>query len=204
MQKLKFQYSKKRKGYYTFLCGCGNTTILRGDTPATACQEEGCTITKLRKHGKSHTRIYNIWSGMRDRCLGNHKACKSYKDRGISICSEWDEFVVFERWALCNGYTENLTIDRKQINGNYSPDNCEWVTRAENTLRQYLDGHSNAMRVLLNGELIFPSIRKAAEYISKFTTTKPKCIAAALERRIKNSNIKPYKGFVITQSGKGG
>ena len=84
------------------------------------------------KHGEIHTRLYNVWSMMKQRIF-NPKASgyKNYGGRGITICNEWLEFIPFRDWALNNGYAEGLQIHREN-NGNYEPDSCRWVTRTEN------------------------------------------------------------------------
>ena len=85
------------------------------------------------KHGMSRTRLYNIWREMKRRCY--NKACKSYKDyggRGIIVCLEWlNNFQTFYDWAITNGYNEILSIERKDVNGNYEPSNCRWATKKE-------------------------------------------------------------------------
>jgi hypothetical protein len=84
------------------------------------------------KDGKNGSRFYNIWSGMRTRC--NNPKSKDYKwygAKGISVCPEWNDFSAFYKWAIENGYDDNKTIDRKQSNGNYSPENCKWSTTKE-------------------------------------------------------------------------
>ena len=69
---------------------------------------------------------------MKKRCYSqNHDAYKWYGARGIEICIEWKSFVTFKRWALDNGYKENLSIDRIDVNGNYEPSNCRWKTQKE-------------------------------------------------------------------------
>lgn len=81
------------------------------------------------KHGKSRTRLYKIYHGMKQRCLNpNNPEFKNYGGRGITICDEWlADFMSFYEWAKENGYEENLSIERKNVNGNYEPDNCEWI-----------------------------------------------------------------------------
>lgn len=85
-------------------------------------------------HGKSRTRIYRIWSGMNNRCRQNNKKAYIYFDRGIAVCDEWRRpggFDAFFNWAITHGYADHLTIDRKDNDKGYSPDNCRWATYYE-------------------------------------------------------------------------
>lgn len=78
------------------------------------------------------SRLYGVWRSMRNRCSNpNNKDFQCYGARGISVCSEWQNFSAFQAWALLNGYTEGLTLDRTDNNGNYEPSNCRWVTRKD-------------------------------------------------------------------------
>lgn len=82
------------------------------------------------KHGHNNTRLHKIWQNMRSRCRNNRiPDYKYYGGRGINICDEWNEFICFEHWAINNGYTEELTLDRIDVDKNYCPENCRWVTR---------------------------------------------------------------------------
>lgn len=84
------------------------------------------------KHGMSHSRIYQIWSDMKQRCLNSkHKWYQSYGGRGITICDEWIDFLPFYNWAIENGYSDDLTIDRINNDGNYCPNNCRWATHKQ-------------------------------------------------------------------------
>ena len=80
-------------------------------------------------------KLRRVWYGMRDRCNNpNSQAARWYHDKGIRLCDEWERnFVAFKDWALENGYADGLTIDRIDSNKGYAPDNCRWLTRAENT-----------------------------------------------------------------------
>lgn len=104
----------------TFSCGCYRTERVK----------DSC----IKNTGyKEHRRIYNILSGMKTRCYNKKsKSYKNYGGRGIKICDEWlESFVDFKEWALNNGYNDDLTIDRINVNGDYSPRNCRWVTQKE-------------------------------------------------------------------------
>ena len=78
-------------------------------------------------HWKLETRIYHIWLGMKTRCKPNNE----YGAKGVIICPEWYEFINFFNWSICNGYADDLSIDRKDNSKGYNPDNCRWATRAE-------------------------------------------------------------------------
>lgn len=84
-------------------------------------------------HGKTKTRLYTIYHGMKQRCYNpNNPRYKNYGYRGIGICDEWlTDFMSFYRWSANNGYSDNLTIDRIDNTKGYSPDNCRWITNAE-------------------------------------------------------------------------
>jgi hypothetical protein len=82
-------------------------------------------------HKMSYTRIYKTWMGMKSRCAyEKDKHYLNYGGRGIKVCDEWqNNFSTFYEWAMANGYSDNLTIDRVDVNGNYEPNNCRWVDR---------------------------------------------------------------------------
>lgn len=74
---------------------------------------------------------------MRGRCLRpTNPKYYAYGERGISVCSEWDDFSVFKEWALANGYDDDLTIERDNVNGNYEPSNCRWIPANEQSINR--------------------------------------------------------------------
>lgn len=92
----------------------------------------------MKTHGMCYTRLYSIWQHMKNRC--NQPKAHNYKyygGRGITVCEEWQEsFEKFHDWAVTHGYSKELTIDRKDVNGNYEPDNCRWATKLEQELNK--------------------------------------------------------------------
>lgn len=123
-----FAYVNERgQTYWNCECDCGNTVVRRSshlkerNIPSCGCRK-GNTI-----HGLSDTRIYTIYNQMIARCYKPYsQSYCNYGKRGITVCKEWkDDFLAFYKWAIANGYRDNLSIDRIDNDGNYEPTNCK-------------------------------------------------------------------------------
>ena len=116
-------------------CECGNQVIVSAaNLRAGNVKSCGCLRrNRLKTHGEEGSRLNRIWKRMKTRCNNpNTKDYPNYGARGISVCKEWSEsFENFRDWAMTNGYQEHLTIERRDANGNYCPENCCWITKAE-------------------------------------------------------------------------
>ncbi|WP_110933276.1 hypothetical protein [Paenibacillus bouchesdurhonensis] len=129
--------SKSGNAMWICECDCGNrSTVIGSHLRSGKTSSCGCNRISQRSMGHSKDRLYRTWLGMHNRCYNpDHDRYEWYGGKGISICDEWHVFMTFRNWALANGYTDELTIDRIDVDGNYSPGNCQWVdmkTQANN------------------------------------------------------------------------
>lgn len=116
-------------------CRCGTESEVRDAElrryGSTSC---GCFNREISTtHHETGTRLYEIWHGLRQRCNNpNSKDAHNYSDRGIMVCDSWNNsYEAFRDWALANGYTDDLSIDRIDVNGDYCPSNCRWATQSQ-------------------------------------------------------------------------
>lgn len=134
--------TETRKTYWACQCECGNVKVVRSDSLQSGAirscgclkkQQDRANLTANHSHKMSGTRIYWIWQGLKGRCYNPHDArYERYGGRGITVCDEWkNSFESFYDWAIANGYSESLTIDRRDNDKGYSPDNCRWATNKE-------------------------------------------------------------------------
>jgi hypothetical protein len=145
---------KARQVRWSCLCDCGRILSLRGGdlrngrSKSCGCKKGQYMSIGLSVHGGTRTRIYHTWRNMIGRCeQTTTRNFQSYGSRGIKVCKEWrHDFPAFRDWALSHGYSETLTIDRVDNDGDYSPSNCQWITGSENSRKAHL-GKKEARKV---------------------------------------------------------
>ena len=169
------------------LCNCGNITsvdrsnLLRGGVKSCGCYKKDYIKATKSTHGEAHSRLYNVWSSMKNRCYNrNEPEYKNYGGRGIVMCDEWlNDYLSFKKWAEETGYDKDApkgqcTIDRIDVNGNYEPSNCRWIT-----MEEQLKNTSKTLKIEYNGK-IYSLSDLAKELDVKYTT---------LHHRLKYSNL---------------
>ena len=132
---ISFDHLNGKRAYWKCKCDCGNIKVVRSDhlkdghVKSCGCYSSEQTSKRFTTHGLSKTRIFNIWVGIKQRCLNPKKdSFCEYGGRGISICDSWkNDFMAFYKWAIRNGYKDSLSIDRIDVDEGYFPQNCRWV-----------------------------------------------------------------------------
>lgn len=165
---LEFRPRPKEK-YYLVRCKCGlekevsKSSLANGKSKS--CNKGSCKKS-MSTHGLTGSRLYSIWCGIKNRLKNPTGANSCYV--GITLCEEWNDFQVFHDWAMMNGYTEYLSIDRKDRDGDYTPTNCRWVdnvvqsqNRSKRTSKQLPKGVYESKP---RGEQKYLGTRKAPYY----------------------------------------
>jgi hypothetical protein len=132
---------KGKEAYWLCQCDCGNQKVVVSySLKSLNTQSCGCYHReRTTKHGKNNDYLYHIWRNIKAKCYNKKNPNYNlYGGRGITVCDDWkNDFMSFYNWANVNGYKNEklpsgrnkLTIDRIDVNGNYEPSNCRWVTQ---------------------------------------------------------------------------
>jgi hypothetical protein len=145
--------------YYECLCDCGEVSLIRdcnlfrSKTISCGCVKRELLRKRNTKHSQCTSRIYQTWAGMIQRCYNpNSDSHPNYGGRGIKIDESWKEFSNFLSWAKSSGYGDDLTIERKDVNRDYCPENCMWISKGDQggNKRKYKNNTSGVTGVRLN------------------------------------------------------
>ena len=201
--------SKQKTRFGLFICGfCGTKfktrldTVKIGDTKSCGCYKKRRNKESNETHGLVGHKLYKIWANIKDRTLNsNCKYYNNYGGRGITICDEWkNDFLAFYNWAMSNGYSDELSIDRIDNDGGYSPKNCRWTTKTiqQRNQRIYKNNKSGYKGVFF--------VKKTNKYISYITVDKNRIhlgsFLTAVEAGIAYNNYiieNNLEGFILNE-----
>lgn len=131
------------------VCDCGKHTKV-ALLHLVRSRIKSCGHISLKLNGESHSLLCKRWKAMIERCLPNAIDSHRYYQRGIRVCDGWlNDYSAFKKWAIENGFREELQIDRIDNNGIYEPSNCRFVTPTENAYNREIN-----YRVTYNNENI--------------------------------------------------
>jgi hypothetical protein len=201
-------YTKK---YGLYECDCGNqfeaiiASIKKGNTNSCGCLRKRTTSEqgkRNRKHGLGYSRIYDTWHHMVSRCYNeSDKSFSNYGGRGISVYDEWkNSLEIFNEWAINNGYSDDLTIDRINNDGNYEPGNCRFVTRSRNCIKKNIYKNNKTgykgVRRASRGNKFEACIGVDKKVIHLGTFSEPIDAALAYDKFIDENNTEHIKNFI--------
>lgn len=163
----RIENNNRREARWLCKCDCGGETettsahLNSGHTKSCGCLSKE-NSGRHTKHGLSQTRLYKTYTHMKERCyIKSNKSYKNYGNKGIKICDEWldkeNGLNSFYNWSMQNGYRDDLTIDRIDSEGDYTPSNCRWVDRYvqnNNTSRNHHITYNNETHTLAQWEKI--------------------------------------------------
>ena len=193
----------KRFALWLCKCDCGGEKIVKQHTFVSGGVKScGCLrnmdYNNIIRHGKSRTRIYRAHNSMKQRCYNpKDQHYPDYGARGIKVCEYWlgkDGFLNFYVWSMQNGYADNLTIDRIDVNGNYEPENCRWAT-----VEQQVNNRRCTKRYDVNGETLLMKEITKKYHISESTLRIRMNKGMTMQEAI--DYIRPKSKYSITYKG---
>jgi len=203
----KKNYGGKKRIFAKYKCPYCFTIYetLKFNIPKNGKTNCGCMTNELKKHtthNLTSTKLYRVWSSMKQRCF-NIKCTgyENYGGRGISVCEEWkNDFISFYDWAMQNGYKEGLTIDRKNNDGNYEPNNCRFVSVKIQNMNKRYKGVKNFIGVEKkdNKFIASLSINNKKHYIGSFDTELEASLARDLY--ICQNNLQHKQNFNLKEN----
>ena len=190
--------SQDRNRFGIYKCGfCGTNFKARtsdikfGTIKSCGCYQKRRASEVNKIHGLTHTRLYKIWRHIKSRTLNlKHKDYNDYGGRGITICDEWkNDFKSFYDWAMSNGYSDKLSIDRIDNEGNYEPSNCRWVTRTIQSRNQ---------RMQKNNKSGFRGVhfnKKSGKYVARISVNNKRKLLGYFQTAVEGAIA--YNNYII-------
>lgn len=170
---LEFGNQGRIGSHWECACDCGNSvkvrtkSLLTGHTKSCGCLQVDVQRQRKTTHGGARSRLYKEYLNMKSRCMtASATGYQHYGGRGIVVCDEWlQSFENFRDWSLNNGYRDDLTLDRIDVNGNYEPKNCRWIT-----IQQQLENTRRNVFVMVEDEkmIITKALKKLGLSYGKF------------------------------------
>ena len=179
---LSYSHTEGKRAYWKCICECGKEKVAQGKLVVSGNVKScGCLnhIGSNLKHGSSGTSEYGSWNSMRSRCNNpNYPKYKDYGARGITIDERWNDF---ENFLTDMGVkpSPKHTIERKDVNGNYTKDNCHWATAKE----QGMNKRNTAILMNTQNGVFYHSYPQAAESVGLTAG----CLYAKLNGIVKNT-----------------
>lgn len=194
---------KSNSAWWLFKCDCGkdvttnSNNVRSGRIKSCGCWQKERLIT----HGKSNTKLFSVWSRMRERCTNeNRRDFHRYGGRGITVCDEWrNDFQAFYDWAMANGYDDNLTIDRLDNDGNYCPNNCRWATQKEQANNRstniFITYNGNTLTVTQWAEKTGVLCDTLSKRLNKYGWSVEKALTTPIRKQRNNRTTRPGYSF---------
>lgn len=154
------------KSMWLCKCDCGKSKVVAGynlkagKSKSCGCLSSEVTTRRNTKHGNADSPLYHIWSGIKRRTSSPKPQYYKYSGRGIKVCEEWkNDPQSFIDWAMANGWRKGLEIDRIDVDGDYCPENCRFISKSENI--------SRAQSCLISVDGITHSLREWSSIVGK-------------------------------------
>jgi hypothetical protein len=201
--------------YFACVCDCGRETRVKPtnlfDGKVKTCGNKDCEYhysLNYQADGLSSERLHGIWYGMKARCYNpGSSSYVTYGGRGIGICDEWrEDYKAFREWALSHGYADDLSIDRIDNDKGYEPDNCRWVTMAEQqtnkrppyTYTTQRKPRKRSLRKMKHVWTIGGITKSAIEWCAEYGLSVPMVMY-----RVKTKGMTPYEALTTPKEAQG-
>lgn len=185
------------------ICECGTEKVIigsslkNGSTKSCGCLHVETNKKEFTKHGDYQSKLYAVHRSMLSRCNNpTNEHYSLYGGRGISVSKDWESYETFKEWAINHGYNNNLSIERKDTNGNYCPENCTWESKTHQARNRRKQGNKSSTYLGVSWDSArnkwFVSIRVNQKSISLGRFSDELSAAKARDKYICENNLKGF------------